>query len=271
MRAGAHLYIGKRVTIGGGGAMGPKSTLKIGDASSIFSETYVNLAEAVQIGSGSALSEKVAVLTHSCWQPVLKGYPSSFAPVHIGNETIIYLGATVLPGCNIGNGTLIGANSLVNRTVPDHCLAAGNPAKIIQKNYPSSLGFSEQCKIIRKIMKIYADSLAYKGFEDIEDRIEKASELLFTFKKQTYRIVLEPDHIDIFGKEIVVVVSLKPIETIEKRSRATFFNLSIPTVSGYCDEVIEDICDHFRRMGIRIMNDQPFRAIPPAGLENLKD
>ncbi len=269
MQAGSHLYIGERVTIGGGGAMGHNSTLVIGDATSIFSETYVNLSEAVRIGSGTALSGRVTVLTHGCWQPVLKGYPSSFAPVHIGNEVMVYLGSTVLPGCHIGNGALIGANSLVNRSIPDHCHAAGNPVKIIRKNYPPAPGFDAQRKIILKILQTYAETLDYKGFEDIEDRIETTSELLFTFKGQPYRIILDPSQVDYRDAEIAVIVSLRPFEFRAKREKAAHFDLSIPAFSGYRDEVIEDIRDYFRRTGIRIMDDQPFHPIPPAGLKDL--
>lgn len=38
---------------------------------------------------------------------------------------------TILKGVNIGNNVIIGANSLVNKDIPDNCVAAGNPAKVI--------------------------------------------------------------------------------------------------------------------------------------------
>lgn len=45
----------------------------------------------------------------------------------------MYIGAktTVLPGVAIGEGSIIGANSLVNRDVPPFTVAAGNPIRII--------------------------------------------------------------------------------------------------------------------------------------------
>ena len=38
---------------------------------------------------------------------------------------------TVLKGVHIGNNVIIGANSLVNKDIPDNCVAAGNPCKVI--------------------------------------------------------------------------------------------------------------------------------------------
>jgi acetyltransferase-like isoleucine patch superfamily enzyme len=37
----------------------------------------------------------------------------------------------VLPGCNIGDGAVIGANSLVNKDISPYAIAAGVPVKII--------------------------------------------------------------------------------------------------------------------------------------------
>ncbi|GAA0083719.1 DapH/DapD/GlmU-related protein [Clostridium sp. CTA-7] len=54
-------------------------------------------------------------------------------PVSIGNNVWIGENVCILPGVNIGNGCIIGANSVVNRDVPDNCIVAGVPAKVIKK------------------------------------------------------------------------------------------------------------------------------------------
>ena len=38
---------------------------------------------------------------------------------------------TILKGVTVGNNVIIGANSLVNKDIPDNCVVAGNPAKVI--------------------------------------------------------------------------------------------------------------------------------------------
>lgn len=37
----------------------------------------------------------------------------------------------ILPGVTIGNNVIIGAGAIVTRSIPDGCIVAGNPAKII--------------------------------------------------------------------------------------------------------------------------------------------
>ena len=39
----------------------------------------------------------------------------------------------MLPGVTIGSNTVIGAGSVVNRDIPEWCVAAGNPCRVIRK------------------------------------------------------------------------------------------------------------------------------------------
>ena len=45
----------------------------------------------------------------------------------IGNNVII------LPGVTIGRKSIIGAGSVVTRSIPPYCIAAGSPAKVIRR------------------------------------------------------------------------------------------------------------------------------------------
>ena len=40
---------------------------------------------------------------------------------------------SILPGVEIGKGLIIGANSVVTKSIPDYSIAAGNPAKVIKQ------------------------------------------------------------------------------------------------------------------------------------------
>ncbi len=40
---------------------------------------------------------------------------------------------TVLPGVTIGSNTVIGAESVVNRDIPDGVVAVGNPCRVLRK------------------------------------------------------------------------------------------------------------------------------------------
>ena len=54
-------------------------------------------------------------------------------PVTIGDNVWICTGALILPGVTIGEGSIIGAGSVVAKDIPPKCLAVGNPCKVIRK------------------------------------------------------------------------------------------------------------------------------------------
>lgn len=51
------------------------------------------------------------------------------ADVVIGNDVWVGAGAILLPGVRLGNGSVIGAGSIVTTDVPDYAIFLGNPAK----------------------------------------------------------------------------------------------------------------------------------------------
>lgn len=53
--------------------------------------------------------------------------------ITIGNDVWIGLNATILYGVKIGNGVTIAAGSVVTHDVPDYCVVAGIPAKVIKQ------------------------------------------------------------------------------------------------------------------------------------------
>lgn len=54
------------------------------------------------------------------------------AAVRIGRDVWIGRGACILPGVEIGDGAVVGANSVVLRDIPAGAVAAGNPARVIR-------------------------------------------------------------------------------------------------------------------------------------------
>ena len=54
-------------------------------------------------------------------------------PISIGDDCWIGGGAVICPGVTIGNRCVIGAGSVVSKDIPDDCMAAGVPARIIKK------------------------------------------------------------------------------------------------------------------------------------------
>lgn len=54
-------------------------------------------------------------------------------PINIGDDVWIGGNVVVLPGVTIGSGVTIAASSVVNRDVPDNCVVAGSPCRIVKK------------------------------------------------------------------------------------------------------------------------------------------
>lgn len=53
--------------------------------------------------------------------------------ITVGNDVWIGLNAIILNGVKIGNGVTIAAGAVVTKDVPDYCVVAGVPAKIIKR------------------------------------------------------------------------------------------------------------------------------------------
>ncbi len=54
-------------------------------------------------------------------------------PIKIGNNVWIGSNATILAGVTVGDGSIVGANALVTRDVPNNTIVAGIPARILRK------------------------------------------------------------------------------------------------------------------------------------------
>ena len=52
-------------------------------------------------------------------------------PVAIHDDVWIGARVIILPGVTIGRGSVLGAGAVITREVPEYCIVAGNPAKIV--------------------------------------------------------------------------------------------------------------------------------------------
>jgi acetyltransferase-like isoleucine patch superfamily enzyme len=89
----------------------------------------------ISIGENCKITRGTTILSHGYDWCVLKAVYGeilgSAGKVCIGDNVFIGMHSTILKGVSIGNNVIIGANSLVTHDIPDNCVAAGNPARVI--------------------------------------------------------------------------------------------------------------------------------------------
>lgn len=98
---------------------------------------HLTCAESVIIGENTAIAANVTITDiHHPYTDInvpIELQNIEVHPVKIGRDCKIYNNVVILPGTLIGDHVTIGANSVVNGTIPDYCVAVGAPAKIIKR------------------------------------------------------------------------------------------------------------------------------------------
>ena len=107
---------------------------------------FCQIAQGVQFIMNGANHQKDCVSTFPFY--IFNGWEESVPPMDkmplkgdtiIGNDVWIGQNATILPGIHIGDGAIIGLNSVVGSDVEPYAVVAGNPAKLIRKRFDDEL------------------------------------------------------------------------------------------------------------------------------------
>lgn len=102
----------------------------IGDYGRIYNEKG-----GVSIGSYCQIGEQVLIVTTNHNYENAEKIPYDHKTVHrpVIIDDFVWIGArsTILSGCHIEEGAIIGAGNIVTKSVPKYSIVAGNPAKII--------------------------------------------------------------------------------------------------------------------------------------------
>ena len=231
--AGEWLYICDDVEVGRGGCTGPNSNVKIGNHVGIFEGTIINPSESIEIGDDVGIGGEVMIWTHGAWLDVTQGFPSDFGPVKIGNNVWLPARSIVLPNVTIGDNSVIGIGSIINRDLPEGCFAAGAPCKVLKENcYPRELSEEELKTMVMGIIDDWFELHEDKNIKDVQVDYDTHRKII-TLKKGKREIHFTHYHID--TKEMIGVMS----------------------------DVSEDLRDYLRRRGIKIYTDRPFKSIKP--------
>ncbi len=240
---GSWLYMCDRVEVGRGGCTGPNSNVKIGNHVGIFEGTIINPSESVEIGDDVGIGGEVMIWTHGAWLDVTQGFPSDFGPVKIGNNVWLPARCIVLPNVTIGDDSVIGIGSTINKDIPSGCLAAGSPCKVIKENcYPKELSEEELEKIVLSIIDDWCKLHRDKNIKNVIVEYEDGSIIL----KQ--------------GRD--------EINNIYHYHMAhTYYDVKKKKMNGHVNYISEDLRDYLRRRGIKIYTNKSFESIKQGWLK----
>lgn len=156
IRYGDYVYLGDRVTLyrtGTGGHIEFADYVKL--YSDIVMETtdggVIRVGERTHIqprchfvaGKSSIIIGRRCEIAPACafypfnhgieaGMPVMDQPLISRGDIEIGDDVWLGYGVVVLDGVKIGNGAVVGANSVVTKNIPENAVAVGSPAKVIR-------------------------------------------------------------------------------------------------------------------------------------------
>ena len=145
-------HINEQVFVGG--LQFPDSRLSMGKNCQIMQMSFLNPARWIRIGDDSGIGGNCLLFGHNSWLSRFEGYPVDFEPIEIGKSVSVSWGAFLLPGTKVGDGAVIGAHSVVHRSVPEKCLALGFPARVVSRypDFPKEVGPEEKLTLFQGIV-----------------------------------------------------------------------------------------------------------------------
>jgi maltose O-acetyltransferase len=127
--------------LGDGGSIMPIFACDYGTNIRIGRDAYINyncvFLDCAAIEIGDRLQMAPAVQLYTATHPVdaaMRRAGLEYAlPIRIGDDVWIGGGAIILPGISIGDGSVVGAGSVVTHDVAPGSVVAGNPARVIRR------------------------------------------------------------------------------------------------------------------------------------------
>jgi acetyltransferase-like isoleucine patch superfamily enzyme len=121
--------------------LGPDAVLHIGDRCVIGRGSHIVAHQSIDIGDDVWTGPYVYITDQNHGyadpeMPIGRQLPVN-KPVSIGAGSWLGAGAIVLPGTRIGRNVVIAAGSVVRGEVPDRCVVAGVPARVVRQHTTS--------------------------------------------------------------------------------------------------------------------------------------
>ena len=124
--------------------------IHIGNGTTIHPYVHIGALQEVAIGAGVLIASRVYITDHdhdylNPFEPPISNGRLIVDPVRIEDYVWLGEGAMVLKGVTIGERSIIGAGSVVTRSIPPFSIAVGSPAKVIRR-------YNQDAKVWEKVV-----------------------------------------------------------------------------------------------------------------------
>ena len=112
--------------------------IAIGDGTNIGRRCTISAANSISMGNHVLIAPNVFITDHNHEYrdiniPIMhQGITTPDGQVSIGDGTWIGINAVIMGNVTVGKQCVIGSNAVLNRAIPDYCIAVGNPARVVK-------------------------------------------------------------------------------------------------------------------------------------------
>ncbi|HLG12626.1 MAG TPA: acyltransferase [Dehalococcoidia bacterium] len=138
---GGHIELGERVriearTVPVEMVAWREARLSVGEGTFINYGASLSAHQEVRIGANCMIGNYVVIMDSDYHDLLHRHLPGPASPIVIEDEVWIGVRATILKGVRIGQGSVIGAGSVVTTNIPPWSVAFGVPARVVRSLTP---------------------------------------------------------------------------------------------------------------------------------------
>jgi acetyltransferase-like isoleucine patch superfamily enzyme len=251
-----------------GGLQFPDSKFVLGRNCQIMQMTFINPARSIVVGDDTGIGGHCLIFGHTSWLSHFEGYAVEFEPIEIGKSVSVAWGVFLLPGTKIGDGAVIGANSMVSRTIPPKCLAIGFPARVVSKypDFPKEVSESEKVEMLHKIVdemiEFFQKSRLKCESENDEYLVSRIERKFWALQEKTWRLSVK--YTELSNEELStaknkpdILLSLRAIPD-KLRQQLTqqgvmWIDIENKEQSGLTNDLGDEVVLFLRRYGVRFI------------------
>lgn len=242
-----------------GGPQLPESAFILGSRTIILQMASINPTKPVTIGDDTGIGGHCLIFTHGAWLNAMDGYPVTYEPVTLGRSVWLPWRVFVMPGTTIGDGSVIGANSLVQGTIPPSSLAVGSPAKVIRSapDFPRVPSEAERATMVATMVSEFERYVRYERTTvDVRDGVR----IFMIDGRGSWRLVWRRTAADAMaagrGDTVLTEVPLSDAERATLRSGGVhWLDLGGRSRSAGGSPLTEELATFIGRYGIRLPRD----------------